>query len=86
MTNCPPAINANADVLLGGGVAIFVGCKVQKDGEHTEAVRAARQSLAQIQPCTKSHLDLPLTILYHTLPLTPSSESVAFTFVRKEKQ
>lgn len=31
-------------------------------------------------------LDLPLTILYHTLPLTPSSASVAFTFARKEKQ
>lgn len=45
----------------------------------------AGRSLVQTHRCTKGHLDLPLTILYHTLPLMPSSASVAFTFMRKVK-
>lgn len=60
-----------------------MGCKAQKDGECEQVVRAAGQTLLQMCRCTKGRLDLPLMILYHTLPLMPSSASVAFTFMRK---
>lgn len=80
MTNHPLAINPSAEVWVRGGG------NVCEDGERNGAVRAAGQSLVQMHRGAKGHLDLPLTILYHTLPLTPSSASVAFTFMRKEKQ
>lgn len=63
-----------------------MGCKVQKDGECEEVVCAAGQTPPQMHQGTQGHLDLPLMILYHTLPLTPSSASVAFTFTRKEEE
>lgn len=58
--------------------------KVQEDGElNLPRLGRAWDKLPDAQ---KGHLDLPLTILYHTLPLMPSSASVAFTFVRKAEE
>lgn len=49
-------------------------------------LRAAPRWLQEHPAQPHVELALPLTILYHTLPFTPSSASVAFTFARKAKQ
>lgn len=49
-------------------------------------LRAAPRWLREHPAQPHVELALPLTILYHTLPFTPSSASVAFTFARKAKQ